>query len=101
MATIPDDVSANDAVAAAILAYRIDTLEKQYAEMGIVQRELKEAITSLNTNMVLMNQSLQSLSAKQTDNTKENHWSKIWLVVATAFITSAVNWIIKGGLAAP
>ncbi|QGH74719.1 hypothetical protein DSS3PM1_00042 [Bacteriophage DSS3_PM1] len=83
----------------AVIAYRVESLEKQLEELSKTQIELREAVHALNTNTTLMNQSLSIIAASVEK--KDTHWTKVYLLAAAVVISQAINWIFDGGMGTP
>jgi len=68
---------------------RVDRLEEAY-------EELDKNIADLNTNIALLNQSLDALIKKEEK--RQQMVDRSILFVIGGFISAAVAWVIRGGL---
>jgi chromosome segregation ATPase len=76
--------------------YRITRMEADMKELKDSNFELKTQLNNLNTSLALLTQSINSLTASE-ERRRESSTKIIFAIIGTV-ITSAVVWVIGGGL---
>jgi len=73
-----------------------DQLEKRVSRLEQEQDTLGKALSTLNTTLALLNQSVETMASNEEK--KKQLLDKGLLFVIGGFITAFVAWIVRGGL---
>jgi hypothetical protein len=76
--------------------FRITRMEADVKELKDSNFELRTQLNNLNTSLALLTQSINSLTASE-ERRRESSTKIIFAIIGTV-ITSAVVWVIGGGL---
>ena len=74
----------------------VDDLERRVERLEAVQDDLKKTISTLNTTLALLNQTVEVMAANEKK--KQDMLDKGLLFVVGGFIAAAITWIVRGGL---
>jgi exonuclease VII small subunit len=73
-----------------------DHLEQRVSRLEQEQDNLGKALSTLNTTLALLNQSVEAMSSNEEK--KQQLLDKGLLFVVAGFIAAFVAWIVRGGL---